>query len=1150
MPQIHDTFNPCTVPLQQTNLIEASAGTGKTYSLALLALRLLIKRRAAIDQILMVTYTNAAVAELEIRVRSFIRKALVAARGETGEIEEDIRTLVEEALIEAGREKVISVLSDAELMLDQTAIMTIHGFCQKSLIEYAFETGQLFRSETLDPEVYDVLIKDAFNHIWRNYIATIPDDFLTGLIAFGLTHKSMLGKVSRALSGNIIYSREPIPADFLTPTYFDRERSIYQQRKAALNQTETQIRVYLENHWDDLYNEANSRKAKPKKLLSALSDRDIPLTCSLLAKLDYQTPAFIPLLEMVREHANQLLEQKKYMLIILHQLAVFVFKKVETKIKLEFARRGTMTFDDMINRLHHAVCCQEHSELIQKIRKRYLAIFVDEFQDTDRFQYEIFHKIFQENEASDQCLFYIGDPKQLIYSWRKADLNTYFKASESVDHIYRMKTNHRSHPDYIKAMNYFFHPKEESNFFHFDSTDTHRIEYEQVDAVLPTKKARLFFQGTKPPPLQIITGNNKSDFAQGTVALVQKLLDKELYTLNKDGKPDPVRPGDIGIIVRANAEGTLIKELLSTLRIPAVTIQDDRILQTDEAKDLYYFLQAVMLLTRAAIHRSLLTNMSGWSAEKILKVNDEKLIDRFRQYQENWKEKGVYLVLRRCLSDCRLVSRLFESQQTLTERSVANYFHLVELLHATEQKKSFNPEELLQWLKKGIDGELKSGDEFIQRLESDAEAVNIVTVHKSKGLEYKIVLLPYMELKRSTRTEVQFRNSEGVYYTAESALITPEEKAMQEKQEEQENKRLLYVAVTRACSHCFVFSKPFDFDPSTLKTNDSVLKKTLTLLSPEEMIKKGVDFMELPFFDPTRVYQPESSSTIPVYSQVPDLELPDAHWQTTSYSSLNTEHAVLSRSVTEQSDTETEFDRFVFRTLPRGAHIGNMLHLILEKIDFTDEYHWERIIERSLRSHLPSADLKWVSYLQEMVRHIVHAIVPADENAFTLSRVVRTQRLNELEFDLPLKRFSTRDVTAFSTPQIPLRLRSVSELEGILNGKMDLFFEYQNRYYLFDWKTNYLGSSLEAYNPGKIAESMEEHNYHLQYHLYILAVSRYLRNRLPDYNYTRDFGGVAYLFLRGMRTGSSQGIYFYKPTEATIDTLESILLKSLPAMKL
>ena len=1145
MPDIHDRFDPKTEPLRDSNLIEASAGTGKTYSLALLALRLVMSGTAGIDKVLMVTFTNAAVAELEIRVRAFVRKALIAAREDIGDIEPDILELVQQEIKKQGREKVIAILSDAELMLDQTAIMTIHGFCQKSLSEYAFETNQLFHAATLDPEEFGVLVTDTFNQIWRNYITTIPVDLLTGLIANGLTHASLLSKVNKAIGGNAIYLKDAIPDEFLTEAYFTRERERIRMYQVSLQEIEKKIVNHLDEHEASLLKALRGMKKPLEELIAVIESRDIAaVTQFALKNRKKLPPEFAPLFPFMEALDEKRTEQRLMMLTRVNQLALFAYNHVKSEVDIELSRKGYMTFDDMITRLHEAVCVQQHPSLIQNLRERYKAVFVDEFQDTDKMQYEIFARLFQHPDYREAPLFYIGDPKQLIYGWRKADLNTYFRAADSVDHIYRMKTNFRSHPDLIKAMNYFFDPAPGSNFFHFDDNDVHRIEYEQVDAVEPTKKPRLMHNGEKPPAIQFVFSDNKKQIAKDTAALVRYLLDGNHFQLNYSDRTEIIKPGDIGIIVRKNDEGDLIKDFLSEMKIPAVTIREVRILQSEEAKEIYYLLNAAFQLTRSSINRALLTNISGWTTEQLMQSDEEKVLERFREYHDSWKEKGVYLMLRKCLSDCHLISRLFQSDNPPSERFVSNCFQLIELLHTTEQKKSFSPEELMHWLKKGIDGELKSGDEYVQRLESDAEAVNIITVHKSKGLEYKVVLLPYMDLTVKTSKEVRFRNKDGVYYTAESDLISSELADLYKKQEEQENKRLLYVAVTRACAHCFIFTKPLPktHKPGEIKDSYSVVRKTLVSFKEEQMALNGIAYAIPPAYNPKDVYQSEWSSKAPVYSPLPKINLKDKNWQMTSYSSLNPEHGPLTPKISLDEDLQTDLDRFVFKELPRGAHIGNLLHLIFEKIDFSDEKYWPSTIDKAVRAHIPSAGEKWISLLTELIRQIIHAKITAGDISFSMCEITKAQRLTELEFDLPLTLFNTSDFMQLSS-EVPLCMRAISELEGILNGKIDLFFEHKGRYYLLDWKSNFLGSSLTDYTDEKLFQSMEEHNYFLQYHLYTLSLYRYLKQRLKGFDYDRDFGGVAYVYMRGVRAGSSNGIYFHKPELQLILKMETLMLK-------
>ena len=221
MPQhINHNFDAKVVPLEGSNLIEASAGTGKTYSIALLTLRLIIEKDIPIEKILMVTFTKAAVAELEVRVRSFVRLALKVSRDQ--QINDDtITSMVQSQIQIQGKEVVAKKLENAQLFLDETSVLTIHSFCQRTLSEYSFETGQIFGAETITPDEYNQLIEDAFNEYWRINITTIRLDFLKRFMAFGLNYEDVFDLLKLSLGGKLLFSNEPKPDNFLTDAYFD-----------------------------------------------------------------------------------------------------------------------------------------------------------------------------------------------------------------------------------------------------------------------------------------------------------------------------------------------------------------------------------------------------------------------------------------------------------------------------------------------------------------------------------------------------------------------------------------------------------------------------------------------------------------------------------------------------------------------------------------------------------------------------------------------------------------------------------------------------------------------------------------------------------------------------------------------------------------
>jgi exodeoxyribonuclease V beta subunit len=250
------------------------------------------------------------------------------------------------------------------------------------------------------------------------------------------------------------------------------------------------------------------------------------------------------------------------------------------------------------------------------------------------------------------------------------------------------------------------------------------------------------------------------------------------------------------------------------------------------------------------------------------------------------------------------------------------------------------------------------------------------------------------------------------------------------------------------------------------------------------------------------------------------------------------------------------YDHFVFRRLRKGAVTGNMLHAIFENINFAAEQGWAPVVSKMVKRFQvrnfsdPAAGDSFEHSLTAMVREILETSILPDD-VFTLTGLDRGNRLTELEFDLNLCPFRISDLQGLAPANAPFKVSltdeegmgSRQELEGIMNGLMDLFFEHNGRYYILDWKSNYLGDRVEDYSEGQVALAMAENNYHLQYHLYTLAAVRYLRSRIADFDYHRHFGGVAYLFVRGIRRGRREGIFFTRPDLKVIEAMDVLFGK-------
>ena len=1117
-PIIHNNFNPETVLLEGSNLIEASAGTGKTYSIALLTLRLVIEKNIPIQKILMVTFTKAAVAELELRVRSFIRQGLKASRLEQIE-DPTITRLVNEQINLLTQEEVEKRLSTAQLFLDETSVITIHSFCQRTLSEFSFETSQVFGAETITPDEFNQITEDAFNEFWRQRVTTIKVEILEQVLNAGLNHSDVLSLVKQGISGKILASATPIPTGFLDGPYQnDLADTINNQSASIGNLTDQIINQLIAGQADFLTaftTNANARKAfdtfiRENNWSATIETIYDKRTVQYVNQIFGNILADVLALYTLGDSITRMLKT------IINHITIFASENVKQAILEIKLNRGIITFDDMILLLYNAVINGNNNKvLIDALRRKYDAVFIDEFQDTDREQYAVFEKLFN----TDKILFYIGDPKQSIYAFRKADIFTYFTASNSVQNLHKMNTNHRSTKEYIDAMNEFFQPTPGFDTFSF-STDPiipNAIEYLPVSSPQPNLKGRLLYNGLPITPIKISKHDNKRELKTAITGIIIDLLTPGNYSIEKNNETRNISPSDIGILVRTKKEAKAIKSILATFRIPAVTIDDTRLLESDEAKQLFYIMEAANDISRANINRALLSNLGGYNQIDLLQADEEAILQQFRIYQESWKSKGIYLMLRQFLADHHVNERLYNQDSENPERVIANIQQLVEIIHKVASRKNYEPKELIQWLKKGMEGDTREGDEYEQRIESDDEAVKIVTIHKSKGLEYNIVIAPHLDLLPDNNfyTTGSYRSPvDGNYYICNKPLPT-DENSWYLTQSEQENRRLLYVAITRARYQCFITASNASF------YNRSSLRTFCTAQNQFQNVEVWIPPTPNYYF--TYAIQQAQG---PEYAIAQNFNLIQSNWIKTSYSGLNPDHTNLPVQRSQENPANS-YDQFVFHDLKKGAHTGNLLHYIFEHIDFENSANWPRIVQQALKRLSANTNNAYAENIVELLHQVTSLVIPGTD--FSLNQITKAKRLNELEFDFLIKPFNTSALEHLSSPEHPFRIRSIAELEGIMNGKMDLFFEHNGKYYILDWKSNFLGNTLEDYNTEKVKASMYENNYHLQYLIYTVALTKYLSLRKPDFDYERDFGGVIYLFVRGVRFNQKNGFYFNKP---------------------
>ena len=1144
------SFQALNMPIasiQGSHLVEASAGTGKTYSIALLSLRLIIEKDIPLFRQLLVTYTNAAVAELQHRIRKFITLAETYASGEAIE-DENIKFIIDQATQKGNitPEQIRTRLKASLILMDEATIVTIHSFCQQMLNKYAFDTQQVFDAQLRD-NISDI-IEDECNKFWRRHITTLAPEILETLAI--ANKKSGFNKlISMQMSGRC-YAAYSASEDYtLNPEEMSAQlQKILTDEKHILKETLLRYDQHLE---------AITRTVGTNILQQYLQEPEIFLSETKKARAagrKYVEKFPTDFLDSLNATEEQQRIKEQWINEQLIQIRCFAIQKILPAIQRRLSSNGVITFDHLIHNLWNTIQKPErNAHFITQVRKDFQAVFIDEFQDTDHIQFDIFSILFLENPEG--ITFLIGDPKQSIYAFRGADISSYLEAKNHVGSVHTMNTNYRSTAQMVAAANTFFLPQPDFDTFYFPDSSDKRIDY------IPVESAQhfgcLLQHGHPEPAISLMSFNNKPDLKQAIVDEICRLLHPEnaFRIKDKKGHLHPIKPADIGILVRRAFDGNEIKKLLEARNVPAVIRNDDKVLQSSTAKEIAVLLQAVLRPALPDIHRALFTQLIGWDRRQLQEFDEEKMAVRFRKYQSEWLQKNTYTVLSSIKKDFALEERLTAVPGGL--RTLSNYIQIMQLLHQYQHRKMLSAEELLTWLQKSTQGLENEGDAYELQMESDEDAVKIDTIHKSKGLEYNIVFCENLSFNNNSLGSYEFTNFKhgDAHLFFDTALLSEVWKADWALQNAQENRRLMYVAVTRAAYKCYIGyslgkAKTLDVSSSLQPFINAISQsasydKISPTISPTPLTDNNErSNLIAPYMGsdlPAPVYKQETTAGISFLNYDPaSISLAGSNWRKMSFSALTAKgtHQPIVEDASEAA--QDEYSGFVFNTLHRSSYTGNLLHFLLEQLDFKEDRNHQLAIERALHRYTQHHQL-YENYLPQMIRHIVGATLQSDTQQFSLSAIPLSTRLSELEFNFMVPPLRVGEIISAAAPYIPVQfsLQERHFLEGFMNGFIDLFFEHEGQYYILDWKSNYLGNKLSDYSGENLEAAMTQQHYHLQYLIYTIAANKFLKSRLgADYQYEKHFGGVFYMFLRGVRAGTESGIFYTKPPAIMIRQLD------------
>ncbi|GFM89204.1 RecBCD enzyme subunit RecB [Pseudomonas cichorii] len=1201
-------------PLRGSQLIEASAGTGKTFTISALYLRLVLGhgdetsgfgRELLPPQILVVTFTDAATKELRDRIRTRLAEAARFFRDEIAAPDDLIADLRAQFSTEqwpgcANR------LDIAAQWMDEAAVSTIHSWCQRMLREHAFDSGSLF-TQSLETDHSD-LLGEVLRDYWRRFCYPMTGDALDWVRDKWGGPAALLPRI-RGLFGRERSQVTQEPAELIQASLQQRREAL-QTLKAPWTEWANELhaicqdgvkrkvvdgRKMQERYFAPWFEKLKAWAADETQETLELGTGFTRLTPDGMAEAWKSDPPSHPALEAMLELKAALDTLPTPDAMVLQHAAQWVSARFEE----EKRRRAEMGFDDMLLRLDAALQGAGGERLASLIREQFPVALIDEFQDTDPVQYRIFESIYRLEDNDEQTgLFLIGDPKQAIYAFRGADIYTYLRArTATAGRWHTLDTNYRSSHAMVESANHIFDQAEQRaegrGAFLFRDGDNNPVPF--TKALAQGRKETLHVDGA---PLAALTvWHLQSDQpVSGTVYRQQLAAScaSEIVRLLKGGQqghtgfatPDKelrgLLPADIAILVRDGKEAQAVRNELSARGVRSVYLSDkDSVFAAQEAHDLLAWLKACAEPDAERILRAALACITlNLPLAELERLNQDELaweqrVMQFRGYRNLWRHQGVLPMLRRLLHDFALPQTLIARNDG--ERVLTNLLHLSELLQQAAAELD-GEQALIRHLSEQLALSGQAAEEQILRLESDEQLVKVVTIHKSKGLQYPLVFLPFICSTKpvdGSRLPLQFHDAEG---NAQISLQPTDELIeLSDNERLAEDLRLLYVALTRSEHACWLGVA----DLKRGNLNSSMLHRSalgyllgggVALGESADLqlwlrdLSKGCESIALqPVPEPDAdIFSPPRNEASLVKALVPKRRATE-NWWIASYSALRIGDTVTTSGDASPDSPQAQklFDderldpqapREVLAAgddihrFPRGPNPGTFLHGLLEwagNEGFAAAAHDSELLSDAIARRCNRRGWEgWINTLTGWLTHLLNMPLPLgkDVTPVALGELDQPNQYRvEMEFWFASSQVNVAQmddlVRRYTHGNAPRLVAQTTSLNGMFKGFIDLTFEHEGRYYVADYKSNWLGGDETFYTEQSMEAAILENRYDLQYVLYLLALHRQLKARLADYDYDLHMGGAVYLFLRGSRS-STQGVYFTRPPRELIESLD------------
>ncbi|WP_343580416.1 UvrD-helicase domain-containing protein [Acinetobacter sp.] len=1211
----------CDIQFEGLHLIEASAGTGKTFTLSSLMVRIFLEKYLP-NQVIATTFTRAAAAELKSRIRLRLVEMQHYLEPLRSVLEQDIQILaaqepdpLKQQVLQTFAPRIAYACERLKLVIDQfdeLFVGTLDSFSQKLLREFAFESGKIEAAQiTDDAKSYT---RQLIHDVLREWIQAQPQQVIDALYSVGGL-KSVDHFVSMVESSLNFSS-----AQFKLPAMPEIELAQLQQWQQQAEQIQLEMLAdyfdlngvhYAHINGSSFRNHAFNKlftvhcpallnalkQASPLQVFDAYFEVDRDAVFKFLDKLEqqkifkkcpadisdgfYQHPAIVQLQTLCQalQQTQQQFEQLQV------YLKAYLCIEVRKRLPQVLQQKGETTFSQQIKTLSEALKGEQGQRFAVFVQARYPLILVDEFQDTNQDQDDMLASIWRHPQRYQKgCMIMVGDRKQAIYGFRGGDMLTFLNAYQDIvakqGRVYKLIHNHRSVKELVEVVDSLF--QRQTDF-------GEQVVYDPIQAGSRPHPALIENNQINPAPLRWLQLQEGNEQATQVAWKIQTLLNQahaaELYL--EDEHPKAICEDDIAVLSRSHRQLDEVQYVLERLGIRVNRPSKRSVFDSAIAQDIGALLTAILHpYDEAKLKRALLSRLFSFDLSRLLALEQSaaglsSYIQQLDEIREMWLNQGFLAAWQRCLNQFGIWQQLVATQSKDNERAVVNLRHLTDILSQHSEHVQ-GIQNLYHWYLKQLHSPSDREWELEHKLSSEA-GVQLMTIHQSKGLEYKIVFLlgankAFSEMQKSlnfSTAEIQHPETglirtQRVVAVADKNFLQQAELDQHQQRALAEQNRLWYVALTRASHRVYAVFEPEKGDKN--KFSGLAFWKN----QGEAFQHSGCCDEALVLERPYAAYHQQGKQNFPLAAQpLPEQRFYARGKTSFSYLAQHLKHKAnrVDRLANINPDFEQAEDElnlassvnlissqpiaWIKQYFPKGTLAGNFLHEIFEQIDFQRPETWIEEIRRRFKNtyqslwgdlleqyqqHFPEqAEQQLYEWIAEWLQDVL--VTPLNQG-FQLKQLVAGQYLSECPFYLAL---SDRVLAMQRVQQLfeeyGIQMPELLEARSAryLNGSIDLVYFDGQRYHIADYKSNYLGTAQADYQHEQIAESMSLSSYWLQAALYLVALHRYLGVKLQNYSMEQHLGGASYLYLRGMNGQAQQGCLYWKPEDEFILRLDAIL---------